>query len=442
MKFKKTAAFFLACAISALSFSGCGREKKPEPVNLTLWHVYGEQADSPMDKLVEEFNSTVGKDEGIIINVTSNSNAYAVGQELLDAQSGKAGAKEMPDLFFCHASNASALGVDNLVNWNDFFTEKELSRYIPDFVNEGIIDDKLSVFPISKSTHLIFINGSMFDRFSEETGVTYDQLAAWDGFFDAAEKFYSWSGGKPFCAMDYLLRAVELSLLEKNPEAELYDSNEWYAQDNAEFKNEWQRFASSIVKGHIIVSDLYSNTQIMTGETACGIGSSAAILYYNDTVTYPDNTSEPMNLKVLPLPGNDGAPLLATQAGVGLCAAKTTNEKAEAAAVFAKYLTESERNLKFVTDAGYMPVTTDAFAAMADFSFQNESYKNLYAALNTMVENYTFLKEPSFENYYPNVQKLYDMIRSNQKLWAERFSKGESTETLLEECSYNLDTII
>lgn len=41
---------------------------------------------------------------------------------------------------------------------------------------------------------------------------------------------------------------------------------------------------------------------MMTGETFAGISSSAAILYYNDTVTYPDNTSEPMNLKVLPLP--------------------------------------------------------------------------------------------------------------------------------------------
>lgn len=57
-------------------------------------------------------------------------------------------------------------------------------------------------------------------------------------------------------------------------------------------------FARSLAKGHIVVSDLYSNTQIMTGEVAAGIGSSASILYYNDTVTYPNSTSEPMGLQV------------------------------------------------------------------------------------------------------------------------------------------------
>ena len=32
------------------------------PVSLTLWHVYGEQADSPMNQLIAEFNATVGQE--------------------------------------------------------------------------------------------------------------------------------------------------------------------------------------------------------------------------------------------------------------------------------------------------------------------------------------------------------------------------------------------
>ena len=58
---------FIICA----SGCGAGSELDPDkPVTLTLWHVYGEQADSPMNRLVDEFNSTVGKDKGIIINTT------------------------------------------------------------------------------------------------------------------------------------------------------------------------------------------------------------------------------------------------------------------------------------------------------------------------------------------------------------------------------------
>lgn len=47
------------------------------------------------------------------------------------------------------------------------------------------------------------------------------------------------------------------------------------------------QFADALVQGHIVISDLYSNTQVMTGEVAGGMGSSASILYYNDMVTYP-----------------------------------------------------------------------------------------------------------------------------------------------------------
>lgn len=53
------------------------------------------------------------------------------------------------------------------------------------------------------------------------------------------------------------------------------------------------QFARSLAQGHVVVSDLYSNTQVMTGDVLSGLGSSAAILYYNDTVTYRDGTRSP-----------------------------------------------------------------------------------------------------------------------------------------------------
>ena len=75
------------------------------------------------------------------------------------------------------------------------------------------------------------------------------------------------------------------------------------------------QFARSLAQGHVVVSDLYSNTQVMTGDVLSGLGSSAAILYYNDTVTYRDGTQEPMDLHVLPMPKTAGADALMTQAG-------------------------------------------------------------------------------------------------------------------------------
>lgn len=98
-----------------------------------MWHVYGEQVYSPMNDIVEQFNSTVGKDKGIIINVALMSNASQIGEKLKDAQTGKAGSKEMPDLFFCHSSDVRSLGANKLLDWNDYFPRPNLTNSSPIF---------------------------------------------------------------------------------------------------------------------------------------------------------------------------------------------------------------------------------------------------------------------------------------------------------------------
>lgn len=413
---RKLFLLLLIFSISICCLSGCKKSEldKNKPVTLTMWHVYGEQADSPMNRLIDEFNETVGVEKGIIINVTAMSNASKIGEKLLDAHNKIPGSAEMPDLFFAHKSNVLELGTDCLLDWNEYFSEKELSAYIPEFLEDGTATGKLSVFPVSKSTHLLFIAGGQFERFSADTGVTYEALSTWDGFFDAAAKYYDWSGGKPFCALDYPLRAIELAAMESGA-GNIFADNGFYDPSNVIFKQTFIKFADSLARGHIMLSNLYSNTQVMTGEVVAGIGSSAAILYYNDTVTYEDGTSEPMNPEILPLPAENGKKPYITQAGVGLCAYKTTSQKAEASAIFAKWLTEPERNLEFVCQTGYMPVTNGAFDKIDDCRFKTADYEKLYAALKKVKESSEVLSEQQSPEYYSKVYAFYDYLRNEQK---------------------------
>ena len=413
---RKLFLLLLIFSISICCLSGCKKSEldKNKPVTLTMWHVYGEQADSPMNRLIDEFNETVGMEKGIIINVTAMSNASKIGEKLLDAQNKVPGSAEMPDLFFAHKSNALGLGTDNLLDWKEYFSEKELSAYVPGFLEDGTADGKLPVFPVSKSTHLLFIAGGQFERFSADTGVTYEALSTWDGFFDAAAKYYDWSGGKPFCALDYPLRAIELAAAESGA-GNIFADNGFYDPSNVIFKQTFMKFADSLAKGHIMLSNLYSNTQVMTGEVVAGISSSAAILYYNDTVTYEDGTSEPMNLEILPLPAENGKKPYITQAGVGLCSYKTSSQKAEAAVIFAKWLTEPERNLEFVCQTGYMPVTNGAFDKIDDYRFKTADYEKLYAALKKVKESSEVLSEQQSPAYYSRVYAFYDYLRNEQK---------------------------
>ena len=90
---KKTTSFFIVIAmVLAIPFSliACAKNgtllDPKKPTTLTMWHVYGEQVDSPMKNHIEQFNSTIGKEKGIVINVTLMSNAAQIGKKLVSAQ--------------------------------------------------------------------------------------------------------------------------------------------------------------------------------------------------------------------------------------------------------------------------------------------------------------------------------------------------------------------
>ena len=119
--------------------------------------------------------------------------------------------------------------------------------------------------------------------------------------------------------------------------------------------------------------------------------------------------------------------------GVGLCAFKTTDQKAEAAAVFLRWLTEQQRNLEFAADTGYMPVSSAAFDAIADYPFEQQSYQRLYDVYNEMRIQNTPLSEPGIVGYHAKAKTLYDSLRQRQKDYPQRLADGETLEALAEE---------
>ena len=131
---KKRLFSLLLVSVLVFTLTSCGEKsllRETDPVTLNFWHVYGEQSGSPMDLLVQEFNRTVGQEKGVRVQVTNLSSASKIGGFLKEAQKGGRDAPEMPDLFTCHISDATALGSDNLVDWNARFTAEELSNFVP-----------------------------------------------------------------------------------------------------------------------------------------------------------------------------------------------------------------------------------------------------------------------------------------------------------------------
>ena len=116
-----------------------------------------------MDGLVDTFNLTVGKEKGIVLNVTSVSGSAALQEKLTMIANGDPGAPEMPDLTTCYPATAVLLQEkDLLAPLDEQFTQEELSLYLPRFLEEGRLSDgKLYVFPFAKSTEVLFVNQSL-----------------------------------------------------------------------------------------------------------------------------------------------------------------------------------------------------------------------------------------------------------------------------------------
>ena len=74
--------------------------------------------------------------------------------------------------------------------------------------------------------------------------------------------------------------------------------------------------------------------------------------------------------------------------------------------MFLRWFTEQQRNLEFAADTGYMPVSSAAFDAIADYPFEQQSYQRLYDVYNEMRLQNTPLSEPGIVGYHAKAKAL------------------------------------
>lgn len=402
---------------------GCSGSPRQEdtPTTITVWHVYGGQTDSPLNDCIARFNQTVGKEQGINVQVTSVSNTNTIHEAVLASANGEPGASELPDLFISYPKTVLALPDDSiLVDYRDYFSQEELAAFIPAFLEEGEVNGRLVVLPVAKSTEIMYLNQTAFDRFSEATGVTIDALATWEGLFEAAEIYAAWTDaqtpdipgdGKSMFVHDYYFNYFQVGA-ESLGES-FFDGSR--LAFGPAFRQAWDVLARAALNGGVWLRGGYATEPIRTGNCIVSVASSASILYYSDTVTYSDNTSEEITINSYPCPVFAGGEKLVMQRGAGFCTVKSTPERERAAVTFLKWLTEPERNVDFVTKVGYMPVTQAAFddyLPQAIETLDSPKYASLYQAFLDTQAAYEFYVPPQVETYLELETSLEDQVRA------------------------------
>ena len=118
---KRIVLYLLVLAL--LSVTGCAQKKDAEPLTVTLWHVYGGEVDSPLNGLIERFNSTVGAKQNIRVKVELVSNSGSIHKSVLAAANSDPGAPSLPDMFVSYPKTVLALpDQDLLVDYRDYFS--------------------------------------------------------------------------------------------------------------------------------------------------------------------------------------------------------------------------------------------------------------------------------------------------------------------------------
>lgn len=405
--------------ITAVLLCGCSKNvlNPNKPVTLNIWHNYGSQMKTTMDQLIDEFNSTIGVEEGIILNVTSISGSATLHEKLVMAANSDPNAPELPDITTLYPKTAIILSEKSLLaDMSLYFTEEELSLYVPEFLKEGYINDRLYVFPTAKSTEVIYVNETIFNKLMRDTDVSYDDLKTFEGINRAAKEYYEWTDsqtpgikndGKAFLVYDSIFNMSQMGYEQLG---ESFLSEDKINYSSPAFERIWNTLYEPMVKGYFAIFDGYGSDLAKTGDVLCSVGSTAGVLFYPPTITYPDNVVEPVTYSILPYPTFEDGKKIALQRGGGMCVIKSTKEKEYAASIFLKWFTDPKQNLRFISSTGYLPVTTEAFnKTMSEESsyVSNENIKKLLASARLMQQEYEFFIPPVFDSI-DELQKQYE----------------------------------
>lgn len=435
---------------------GCSSkvEKNPlnpdEPVSVTLWHYYSGHNKEKFDELVSEFNNSVGMEKGIVIDAKSQGDVEELKTAVIDAANNKIGAQPMPDIFAAYPD--TAYRVDQLVGLVDiekYFSKEEIQEYRQDFLYDGRFgeENKLKIVPVAKSTEILYLNKTFWDKFASENNVTLDNLSTWEGVVQTAKKYYEWSGGKAFLGVDSNSNYMLISAMQLGEEIYNYDGDTVKPNFKPKVAQKiWNNFYVPYIKGYFAKMGRFSSDDAKVGTTIAYTGSTAGATYFPNEVTLNEDEVYPIESVTLPYPYFKEGKAYAAQQGAGMSITKSDPAHEYAAAEFLKWFTDVKQNLEFAVSTAYLPVKIEAlkedkllFYAEREDEPTAETITSSIRTTIKMLNNYNFYAYKPFDGSYEVRQllenHLFTKVQNDLAILAEyeqdEAERAEKLEELL-----------
>ncbi len=429
MKSRKIFTLISICIVSVLIFSGCstGLLDPSSPVGLELWHYYNGPQKEAFDNLVNEFNETVGREKGIVVEAFSQGSTADLLTKLTDSVNENVGAQELPDIFAAYADTAFELDEFGVVaNLDNYFSEEELAEYVPSYINEGRFgeDNALKILPIAKSTEILTINKTDWDIFANDTGTTTEELSTIEGITSVSQKYYEWTDaqtpdiaedGKMFFGRDSMANYFIAGMKQQGFDifSTLPTGEVTFQLDEAAMRKLWDNYYIPYINGYIGKLGKFCTDDVKTGDSLAYVGSTSGSAYFPTEVSLSDTESYPIEALVLPNPCFDGLPRISIQQGAGMVVTKSDEKTEYAASEFLKWFTSAEQNIGFVSSSGYIPVKTES----NNRTFIEESFATQSSLTPVLVDS---------------VLVSVDQVNSDEMYTNSAFVNGFSARNVLE----------
>lgn len=462
MKLSKILSFIAAVSLTASALCGCGKTKNrgldpKKPATITVWHYYNGVQQEYFDSMVLEFNETVGHEKGIVVEARSKGTVSELSDSVLASLRQDAGAEKAPDMFAAYAETAYiADKLDRVVDLSQYFTQQELEEYVDGYLEEGRFGDDsgLKIFPTAKSTEVMMLNLTDWQKFAEEEGISEDSLTTWEKLAETAEKYYNYTDaltpdiqndGKAFFGRDSVANYMIVGAKQLGLEFFTAENGSYYMNENEDIvRRLWDCYYVPYVNGHYFSQSRFRSDDAKIGEIIAMVCSTTGAAYFPTSVTLEDEYTYPIEGLVLPVPNFEGTDPFLVQQGAGMVVVKSDEKTEYACSVFLRWMTEKDRNIDFAVNSGYLPVKKEAndFSAISD-GFQAESEpenKALMSAMETAVSeinSYQMYAAKPFEKS-AEVRDFLDTFIQNtaQAAYdeaAERIRNGENRISVMEE---------
>ena len=452
----------LICALSVGSLAGCGAASETtdvkavkldpnNPVTLTVWHYYNGSQQAAFDRLLEEFNATEGKEQGIYVEGYSQGSVSDLEKAITDSANGVVGAENMPDIFSSYADTAySVQQTAGLADLSQYFTEEELSEYVDSYMEEGYFnqDGALYLFPVAKSTEIFMMNETDWEPFAEATGCTLEDLSTTEGITEVAQKYYEWTDaqtpdvpddGKAFYGRDSMANYFVIGMKQMGHDIfSVKDGQVVLDTDKDSLHRLWENYYVPMVKGYFAALGKFRSDDVKTGEVLAYTGSTASAMYFPDNVEDDEKTYS-IDCVVAKAPMMENGEHVQVQQGAGMAVTRSDEAHEYASCVFLKWFTQKEQNIRFVCESAYLPVLKESSTVDALDSVIKENNISInaraYDSLKTVLENFednTFYTTPAFENGYSARKvleyNLSDRAKADQAAVQAEVEAGVSRE--------------